>query len=276
VEQGPSLDLIAAQSRRTLFGALVDACAAHNGTTTIVEDQDRRPLSYADLIRAAFALGRPLGRMTSPREHVGVLLPTSVGVSDYGVRPAGDGTDPGDAQFHRWRPQYPVRLWRSCSQTYHLLAPVHRPDAARAWCARPRPACSCPPTPSSTSTPVPPRPGEAVRGALKSRMINDFANPLALEEYLPAIVEGAQKIGAGPERGCRRSSRFASRPIRHDRILSRRRPQSLLDAQVLAVPAPDGRAGSFRNTPCGKARAAAAQERLCRRSRRTHRGNRAA
>ena len=71
MEQGPSLDLIAAQSRRTLFGALVDACAAHNGTTTIVEDQDRRPLSYADLIRAAFALGRPLGRMTSPREHVG-------------------------------------------------------------------------------------------------------------------------------------------------------------------------------------------------------------
>jgi acyl-[acyl-carrier-protein]-phospholipid O-acyltransferase / long-chain-fatty-acid--[acyl-carrier-protein] ligase len=80
VEQGSSFDFIAAQSRRTLFGALVDACDAYGGRTRIVEDQDRRPLSYADLIRAAFALGRPLGRMTSPREHVGVLLPTSIGV----------------------------------------------------------------------------------------------------------------------------------------------------------------------------------------------------
>jgi acyl-[acyl-carrier-protein]-phospholipid O-acyltransferase/long-chain-fatty-acid--[acyl-carrier-protein] ligase len=72
------LDFIAARSRRTLFGALVDACDTHGGRTTIVEDQDRSPLSYADLIRAAFALGRPLGRTTSPGEHVGVLLPTSV------------------------------------------------------------------------------------------------------------------------------------------------------------------------------------------------------
>jgi len=64
----------------TLFDALVDARDAHGGRTRIVEDPDRRPLSYTDLIRAAFALGRRLGRITSPREHVGVLLPTSLGL----------------------------------------------------------------------------------------------------------------------------------------------------------------------------------------------------
>jgi acyl-[acyl-carrier-protein]-phospholipid O-acyltransferase / long-chain-fatty-acid--[acyl-carrier-protein] ligase len=80
VEQGSPLDSVAAQGRRTLFDALVDARDAHGGRTRIVEDQDRRPLSYTDLIRAAFALGRRLGRITSPREHVGVLLPTSLGL----------------------------------------------------------------------------------------------------------------------------------------------------------------------------------------------------
>jgi acyl-[acyl-carrier-protein]-phospholipid O-acyltransferase/long-chain-fatty-acid--[acyl-carrier-protein] ligase len=80
VEQGSPLDFVAAQGRRTLFAALVDARDRHGRRTRIIEDQDRRPLSYTDLIRAAFALGRRLGRITSPREHVGVLLPTSAGV----------------------------------------------------------------------------------------------------------------------------------------------------------------------------------------------------
>jgi acyl-[acyl-carrier-protein]-phospholipid O-acyltransferase/long-chain-fatty-acid--[acyl-carrier-protein] ligase len=80
VEQGSPLEFVAAQGRRTLFDALVDARDAHGGRTRIVEDPDRRPLSYTDLIRAAFALGRRLGRITSPREHVGVLLPTSLGL----------------------------------------------------------------------------------------------------------------------------------------------------------------------------------------------------
>jgi acyl-[acyl-carrier-protein]-phospholipid O-acyltransferase / long-chain-fatty-acid--[acyl-carrier-protein] ligase len=80
VEQGSPLDFVAAQGRRTLFAALADARDRHGRRTRIIEDQDRRPLSYTDLIRAAFALGRRLGRITSPREHVGVLLPTSVGL----------------------------------------------------------------------------------------------------------------------------------------------------------------------------------------------------
>ena len=80
MEQGSPLDFAAAKGRRTLFAALVDASDSHGRRTKIIEDQDRRPLSYVELIRAAFALGRRLRRITSPREHVGVLLPTSIGV----------------------------------------------------------------------------------------------------------------------------------------------------------------------------------------------------
>src|SRR5215471_17328958 len=77
---GSPLDFVATQGRRTLFDALVDARDRHGGRMRIIEDQERRPLSYTDLIRAAFALGRRLRGITSPREHVGVLLPTSIGV----------------------------------------------------------------------------------------------------------------------------------------------------------------------------------------------------
>lgn len=74
----PPFDPAAAQT--TLFDALIAARERHGGHTPILEDQDRRPLTYTDLIRAAFALGRRLQRITRPREQVGVLLPTSMGV----------------------------------------------------------------------------------------------------------------------------------------------------------------------------------------------------
>jgi acyl-[acyl-carrier-protein]-phospholipid O-acyltransferase/long-chain-fatty-acid--[acyl-carrier-protein] ligase len=63
----------------TLWDALLDARAAHGGGKPILEDADRKPLSYDDLIRAAFALGRKLKPMTEPGERVGLLLPSSVG-----------------------------------------------------------------------------------------------------------------------------------------------------------------------------------------------------
>ena len=65
---------------KTLFGALIEARERHGGKMVILEDQDRRPLTYTDLIRAAFALGRRLERLSAPNERVGVLLPTSMGV----------------------------------------------------------------------------------------------------------------------------------------------------------------------------------------------------
>ncbi len=71
----------AAAAGHSLFEALIQARERHGGKTTIIEDQDRRPLTYTDMIRAAFALGRRLERLTRPGEHVGVLLPTSMGVA---------------------------------------------------------------------------------------------------------------------------------------------------------------------------------------------------
>ena len=51
----------AAAAGKTLFDALIGARERHGGKTVILEDQDRRPLTYTDLIRAAFALGRRRG-----------------------------------------------------------------------------------------------------------------------------------------------------------------------------------------------------------------------
>ncbi|MDR3512126.1 MAG: AMP-binding protein [Caulobacteraceae bacterium] len=65
---------------RTIFDALIDARDKYGAKKPILEDQERNPLSYTDLIRASFALGRKLAGFTAPGEHVGVLLPSSAGV----------------------------------------------------------------------------------------------------------------------------------------------------------------------------------------------------
>jgi acyl-[acyl-carrier-protein]-phospholipid O-acyltransferase/long-chain-fatty-acid--[acyl-carrier-protein] ligase len=66
-----------ANTRRTLFDALVEAARAYGPKKPILEDQERHPLTYTDLIRAAFALGRKVAPLSQPGENVGVLLPTS-------------------------------------------------------------------------------------------------------------------------------------------------------------------------------------------------------
>ena len=63
----------------SLFDALIEARAKY-GDKEILEDQDRHPLTYTGLIRAAFVLGRKIAAMTEPGERVGVLLPSSAGV----------------------------------------------------------------------------------------------------------------------------------------------------------------------------------------------------
>jgi acyl-[acyl-carrier-protein]-phospholipid O-acyltransferase/long-chain-fatty-acid--[acyl-carrier-protein] ligase len=74
-----SREFDSAQSRRLLFDALVEAAHAYGAKKPILEDQERNPLTYADLIRASFAFGRKLSRLTARGENVGVLLPTSAG-----------------------------------------------------------------------------------------------------------------------------------------------------------------------------------------------------
>lgn len=63
--------------QRSLFDALIDAAQTHGLTKPILEDQDRKPMSYRDLIRASFALGRKIGAWTRPAERVALLLPSS-------------------------------------------------------------------------------------------------------------------------------------------------------------------------------------------------------
>jgi acyl-[acyl-carrier-protein]-phospholipid O-acyltransferase/long-chain-fatty-acid--[acyl-carrier-protein] ligase len=67
--------------RRTLFAALLDARTIYGGRALIVEDIERRPMSYNRLIAGSFVLGRHLARLTGPGERVGVLLPNSVGAT---------------------------------------------------------------------------------------------------------------------------------------------------------------------------------------------------
>jgi acyl-[acyl-carrier-protein]-phospholipid O-acyltransferase/long-chain-fatty-acid--[acyl-carrier-protein] ligase len=68
-----------ADSQSTLFDALLRAAGRFGPRKPILEDQERRPLSYVDLIRASFALGRKIANLTAPGETVGLLLPSSAG-----------------------------------------------------------------------------------------------------------------------------------------------------------------------------------------------------
>jgi acyl-[acyl-carrier-protein]-phospholipid O-acyltransferase/long-chain-fatty-acid--[acyl-carrier-protein] ligase len=74
----------------TLFDALIAARETY-GDKEILEDQDRKPLTYTGLIRAAFVLGRKVAAMTGPGERVGILLPSSMGVvvTFYGLHAHG-------------------------------------------------------------------------------------------------------------------------------------------------------------------------------------------
>ena len=67
-------------TNRTLFGALLDARDVHGGSAAIVEDVKREPMTYARLVTAGLALGRPLARISAPGEAVGILLPNVGGV----------------------------------------------------------------------------------------------------------------------------------------------------------------------------------------------------
>ncbi len=68
-----------AQAQSSVFDALVAASRRHGAKKPILEDQERNPLSYTDLIRAAFALGRKIAAFTKKGERVGVMLPSSSG-----------------------------------------------------------------------------------------------------------------------------------------------------------------------------------------------------
>ncbi len=67
------------RTRVTLFEALLRARDLKGGKFKIIEDHERKALSYDDIIRAAFALGGKIEGLIRRRETAGIMLPTGVG-----------------------------------------------------------------------------------------------------------------------------------------------------------------------------------------------------
>lgn len=67
----------ASNYHQTLFRELLRARQTHGGRYKVVDDINRMPLSYNQLIMRSIILGRLLSRKTGKDENVGVLLPTS-------------------------------------------------------------------------------------------------------------------------------------------------------------------------------------------------------
>ena len=63
--------------RETLFEALCDAQAIHGAQAPVLEDIERRPLTYRRLIAGAFALGSALRRHGRSGERIGMMLPNA-------------------------------------------------------------------------------------------------------------------------------------------------------------------------------------------------------
>jgi acyl-[acyl-carrier-protein]-phospholipid O-acyltransferase / long-chain-fatty-acid--[acyl-carrier-protein] ligase len=68
-----------AEAQSTIFDTLIAASRKYGLKKPILEDQERNPLSYLDLIRASFALGKKIAAFTKKGERVGVMLPSSSG-----------------------------------------------------------------------------------------------------------------------------------------------------------------------------------------------------
>jgi acyl-[acyl-carrier-protein]-phospholipid O-acyltransferase/long-chain-fatty-acid--[acyl-carrier-protein] ligase len=62
---------------RTLFTAVLDASHRYGAGLPVIEDVERKPLSYRRLLLGALVLGRRLARDTAPGERVAVLLPNA-------------------------------------------------------------------------------------------------------------------------------------------------------------------------------------------------------
>jgi acyl-[acyl-carrier-protein]-phospholipid O-acyltransferase / long-chain-fatty-acid--[acyl-carrier-protein] ligase len=76
---------------RTLWQALLDARSVHGGHRKIIEDIQRQPTSYNQIITRSFVLGRKLAALTPNQKNVGVLMPnaTSVVYAIFGLLATG-------------------------------------------------------------------------------------------------------------------------------------------------------------------------------------------
>ena len=69
------------RSRRSIFRAFLSSASRKGWKTVTVIDGDGKKFTYQDIARAAFALGGPIARMSSPGEKLGILLPTGAGAA---------------------------------------------------------------------------------------------------------------------------------------------------------------------------------------------------
>lgn len=65
----------AALAEKTLFGALLEAAARHGPSKVVLEDAERKPLTYKRLVLGALVLGKKVTAGTVRGDAVGVLLP---------------------------------------------------------------------------------------------------------------------------------------------------------------------------------------------------------
>ncbi len=77
--------------RRGLFQSLLDARDTHGAGHVVLEDVERKPMTYGRLVVSCFALGRVMTAATQPRERVGLLLPNTIAaaVSFFGLHANG-------------------------------------------------------------------------------------------------------------------------------------------------------------------------------------------
>lgn len=69
------------EQRQTIFTSLLDARARYGGKQIILEDIQRQPLTYSQLVQRSFILGGALCKLTSKNEHVGLLLPNTLAMA---------------------------------------------------------------------------------------------------------------------------------------------------------------------------------------------------
>ena len=68
-----------ANTGRSLFAALLDARARYGAGMQIIEDIERKPLTYGRVVLGAAVLGRELAKLAPLGGHVGVMLPNASG-----------------------------------------------------------------------------------------------------------------------------------------------------------------------------------------------------
>ncbi len=71
--------LATSSTDRTLFSAVLDACRLYGRNKRILEDLQRRPVSYLGLIARTLILAEQIADCTASGAAVGILLPSSVG-----------------------------------------------------------------------------------------------------------------------------------------------------------------------------------------------------